>query len=99
MNTFLMTLVLLLSSILSFLVGYSYRRRQEEKMKRRVWANIVKRLHVVKPLSIDHEFTPETEEPNLFHLEILENELKVALLNEDYEEAARIRDLLNKLGL
>ena len=99
MNTILTVLVIILSSILSFLLGYSYRRHQEEKMKRRVWANIVKRLHVVKPLSIDREFTPEMEEPNLFHLETLENELKVAILNEDYEEAARIRDLLNKLRL
>ena len=99
MNTILTILVIILSSILSFLVGYAYRRHQEEKMKKRVWANIIKRLHIIKPIPIDHEFTPEPEETNLFYAETLENDLRIALLNEDYEEAARIRDLLKNLGL
>ena len=82
-------------------------------MKRRVWRNIVKRLHiipsekyhiendekkdnfkVVDPMIDDHyrDFT-EVE------IENLRSELKKALSEEDYEEAARIRDLLKNLGL
>ncbi len=99
MNTFLTILVILLSSILSFLLGYSVRKRQEERMKKRVWDNIVKRLHIIKPLPVEHEFTSETEEPNLFYVETLEHDLRIAIINEDYEEAARIRDLLKDLGL
>ena len=53
MNTFLTVLVIILSSILSFLMGYAYRRHQEEKMKKRVWNNIVKRLHVIPPIHFD----------------------------------------------
>ena len=99
MNTFLTILVILLSSILSFLLGYAFRRHQEEKMKKRVWSNIIKRLHIIKPLPIDREFSVETEESNLFYVETLENDLRIAILNEDYEEAARIRDLLKNLDL
>ena len=116
MNTFLTVLVIILSSILSFLVGYAYRRHQEEKMKKRMWSNIVKRLHIIPPISFgankpelntkkeDFDLVDELmyEHPKNWgedDVENLKNELKIALLEEDYEKAARIRDFLNTLDL
>ncbi len=116
MNTFLTVLVIILSSILSFLMGYAYRRHQEEKMKKRVWNNIVKRLHVIPPIHFDPikpESTTKKEDFDLVDelmyehpknwgeddIENLKNELKIALLEEDYEKAAKIRDFLNTLDL
>ena len=116
MNNFLIILVLLLSSILSFLVGYAYRRHQEEKMKKRVWANIVKRLHIIPPINFnpnkpklsttkkDIDLVDELmyEHPKNWgedDIENLKNELKIAILEEDYEKAAKIRDFLDTLDL
>ncbi len=98
MNIFLTITVILLSSILSFLMGYSFRRNQEEKIKKKVWANIVKRLPTINPLDRNLGLNPETEESDLFVVESLENDLRIAIINENYEEAANIRDLLRDLG-
>tara|TARA_Y100000389_G_C17436884_1_gene506081 strand:- start:258 stop:608 length:351 start_codon:yes stop_codon:yes gene_type:complete len=116
MNTILTVLVIILSSILSFLVGYAYRRHQEEKMKKRVWANIVKRLHVIPPINFNPnqpELPTKKEDFDLVDelmyehpknwgeddVENLKHELKIALLEEDYEKAAKIRDFLKTLDL
>tara|TARA_R110002051_G_scaffold286290_2_gene348810 strand:- start:7553 stop:7852 length:300 start_codon:yes stop_codon:yes gene_type:complete len=99
MDTFLIILVILLSSILSFLVGYSSRKHQEEKMKKRVWINIVKRLHVINPLSVGYDELGKEDKVDQLNIETLKNDLRIALSNEDYEEAAKIRDLINKFGL
>lgn len=62
-----------------------------------MWANIVKRIHVIRP-NLDMG-VPSSESTEFTDLEVenLKNELKIALLNEDYEEASKIRDLIRRL--
>ena len=80
-------------------MGYSSRKHQEEKMKKRVWINIVKRLHVINPLSVGYDELGKEDKVDQLNIETLKNDLRIALSNEDYEEAAKIRDLINKFGL
>ena len=82
-------------------------------MKRRVWRNIVKRLHIFPSEQyqiendekkgnfhiVDHIMDEKSKNFTELDVESLKDELKKALSEENYEEAARIRDLINKLGL
>ncbi len=62
-----------------------------------MWSNIVKRIHVTRHnLDMDVSSSDSTEFTDL-EIKNLKNELKVALLNEDYEEASKIRDLIRRL--
>lgn len=112
METFLLILVILLSSVLSFLVGYAVRKHQEEKIKRKVWSNIVRRIHISNIDLFDPSDTPKNDNFGIVDtvmdeyykdwgesdLEKLNRELKLALEDENYEKAARIRDILDRLG-
>ena len=97
MTTVLTYIIILLVLVSFFWSGYFFRVWQETKIKKRMWANIVKRIHVIRPdVEMNHSIDNSSEFTQL-ETENLQHELKIALLNEDYEEAAKIRDLIRRL--
>ena len=91
--TYIIVLVVLASFFWS---GYFFRIWQETRIQKKMWANIVKRIHFVKPNLEMESHTPNSTDFTELEIENLKNELKIALLNEDYEEAAKIRDLIRR---
>jgi len=99
MTTLVTYFIILLVLISFFWSGYFFRVWQETRIQKKVWSNIVKRIHFIHaPTHLEKE-PPISEDFREFEVENLKNDLRIALLNEDYEEAAKIRDLINKLGL
>tara|TARA_Y100001938_G_scaffold147250_1_gene228044 strand:- start:1003 stop:1302 length:300 start_codon:yes stop_codon:yes gene_type:complete len=97
MTTVLTYIIVLIVLASFFWSGYFFRIWQETKIQRRMWSNIVKRIHVTRHnLDMDVSSSDSTEFTDL-EIKNLKNELKVALLNEDYEEASKIRDLIRRL--
>ena len=92
MTTVLTYIIVLIVLASFFWSGYFFRIWQETKIQRRMWSNIVTRHN----LDMDVSSSDSTEFTDL-EIKNLKNELKVALLNEDYEEASKIRDLIRRL--
>lgn len=104
-------IIIILVVFISFLLGYNFRRRQEEKIKREIWLNAIKHLRLVHggPYSpkkiekndnfkiIDNVMDEYYRDWSESDIQKLKDDLKIALLEEDYEKAAQIRDLLNRL--
>jgi protein-arginine kinase activator protein McsA len=98
-----LTIILLI--LFGFLVGYNYRRYEEEKNNRKMWRNFTKNLYMIQNTVRDsgnfHKIKTNggDHKTDLSILQIteLERELELALSNEDYLRAAKIRDLLKNL--
>lgn len=97
MTTVLTYIIVLVVAASFFWSGYFFRIWQETKIQRRMWTNIVKRIHVTRPNLDIGVSSPNSTEFTHLEIENLKNELKIALLNEDYEEASKIRDLIRRL--
>ena len=97
MTTILTYIIVLVVLASFFWSGYFFRIWQETRIQKRIWSNIVKRIHFVRPGRENEPIITDSPEFTELEIENLKNELHIAILNEDYEEAAKIRDLIRRL--
>ena len=95
MNTLLICIIILFLLFSSFICGYYYRIKQENKIRRKVLNTFLTKVKEQREM-LDFVGIEVNIEP--IDIEYLKDDLRMAILEEDYEKAVKIRDRLSKLG-
>ena len=96
MNTALIYTLILLGVVSTFMCGYYYRIWQENKIRRKTLSTFLGRVKAQQEMLNFMDITLNIEP---IDIEYLKDDLRIAILEENYEKASKLRDQLKKLGL